>query len=127
MATFGCCDIGHWTDLPSTIMVRVWDQKLMLARWYVHGEDAEAVDGELRDVEEAVGGEAAEEAARVAVLLRQLRAGQTAGRGVAVAVHHAALALPGQAQARTLQIMVIAFDTMYCISHIKVSDRIVLS
>ena len=99
----------------------------MLARWYVHGEDAEAVDGELRDVEEAVGGEAAEEAARVPVLLRQLRAGQTAGRGVAVAVHHAALALPGQAQARTLQIMVIAFDTMYCISHIKVSYRIVLS
>ena len=78
----------------------------MLALFYVHGEDAEAVDGELRDVEEAVGGEAAQEAASVAVLLRQLRAGQTAGRGVAVAVHHAALALPGQAQARTLQIMV---------------------
>ena len=92
----------------------------MLARWYVHGEDAEAVDGELRDVEEAVGGEAAEEAARVPVLLRQLRAGQTAGRGVAVAVHHAALALPGQAQARALKIMVIA-------SHIKVSYRVVLS
>ena len=40
------------------------------------------------------------------MLLRQLRTGQTAGRGVAVAVHHAALPLPGQAQARTLQIMV---------------------
>ena len=41
------------------------------------------------------------------MLLRQLRAGQTAGRGVAVAVHHAALALPGQAQARTLDIRVV--------------------
>ena len=80
----------------------------MLALCYVHGEDAEAVDGELRDVEEAVGGEAAQEAAStVAVLLRQLRAGQTAGRGVAVAVHHAALALPGQAQARALDIRVV--------------------
>ena len=79
----------------------------MLALFYVHGEDAEAVDGELRDVEEAVGGEAAQEAASLAVLLRQLRAGQTAGRGVAVAVHHAALALPGQAQARTLDIRVV--------------------
>ena len=79
----------------------------MLALCYVHGEDAEAVDGELRDVEEAVGGEAAQEAASLAVLLRQLRAGQTAGRGVAVAVHHAALALPGQAQARTLDIRVV--------------------
>ena len=79
----------------------------MLALFYVHGEDAEAVDGELCDVEEAVGGEAAQEAASLAVLLRQLRAGQTAGRGVAVAVHHAALALPGQAQARTLDIRVV--------------------
>ena len=84
---------------------------------YVHGKDAEAVDGELRDVEEAVGGEAAQEAARVPVLLRQLRAGQTAGRGVAVAVHHAALALPGQAQARALDIR-ISLD-IYNVSHIS--------
>ena len=89
----------------------------MLALCYVHGEDAEAVDRELRDVEEAVGGEAAQEAASLAVLLRQLRAGQTAGRGVAVAVHHAALALPGQAQARTLQIMVFITYNLKFFSH----------